>query len=276
MKLINILKKDFMEKILKKVIKHLKRSFSRKEREINRIRKIPRYNSFTTNLFRHKFIAIDSPSFIGQYREIIERDSYAFNTDSKRPLILDCGSNIGLSIIKFKDNFPDARIIGFEPDPKIFKVLGSNINSFELKNIEIHQKAVWVKNGTLMFEQEGSAGGRVTDESSAKLIKVNSIDLKQFLNANIDLLKIDIEGAEATVLADISDSLTNVKNIFVEYHSLINHDQDLGKILSVLRKNGFRYYLEPGGIISKQPFISRKEKNGFDNLINIWGYKNKK
>lgn len=265
-----------MEKILIKVIKYLKRSFSRKEREINRIRKIPRYNSFTTNLFRHKFMAIDSPSFIGQYREIIERDSYSFNTDSKRPLILDCGSNIGLSIIKFKENFPDARIIGFEPDPKIFKVLESNINSFKLKNIKIYQKAVWGENGTLMFEQEGSAGGRVTDESSEKLIKVNSIDLKQFLNISIDLLKIDIEGAEATVLADISDSLKNVKNIFVEYHSLINHDQDLGKILSVLRKNGFRYYLEPGGIISEQPFISRKEKNGFDNLINIWGYKNKK
>lgn len=263
-----------MKELIKKIIKYLKIFYSRKEREINRIRKIPRYKSFTTTLFKHKFIAIDSPSFIGQYREIIEYDSYSFNTDSKQPLILDCGSNIGLSIIKFKENFPASRVIGFEPDPQIFKVLKFNIDSFKLTNIEIHQKAVWIENGTLLFEQDGSAGGRVTDESDEKLIKVDSIDLKQFLNVNIDLLKIDIEGAESTVLNDIKDSLTNVNNIFIEYHSLINRDQNLGGILSILKNNGFRYYLETAGINSKQPFIARNEKHGFDNLINIWGYKN--
>ncbi len=62
--------------------------------------------------------------------EIFVEEVYRFQSDTNTPLIIDCGSNIGLSIIYFKRLFPEAKIIGFEPDNEIFKILENNINQF--------------------------------------------------------------------------------------------------------------------------------------------------
>src|SRR5436309_1804523 len=55
------------------------------------------------------------------FAEIFINGSYLFHTDRSRPLILDCGSNIGMSILFFKKLYPEARIIGFEADPLTFE-----------------------------------------------------------------------------------------------------------------------------------------------------------
>jgi adenylosuccinate synthase len=88
----------------------------------------------------------------------------------------------------------------------------------------------------------------------------------------VDLLKIDIEGAEYEVLKDCANSLSNVKNIFVEYHSWNSSTQKLSEILEVLEMNNFRYYIEDLSK-RKQPFINHAKEKNMDLQLNIFGIK---
>ena len=50
------------------------------------------------------------------------------------------------------------------------------------------------------------------------------------------MLKMDIEGAETDVIADCHDALANVHNVFIEYHSYVDHPQGLASIINTLEK----------------------------------------
>ena len=63
-----------------------------------------------------------------------------------KPFIIDCGANIGLSVIYLKNLYPDAEIVAFEPDEQNFQLLQKNIASFGFKNVEARKEAVWTEN----------------------------------------------------------------------------------------------------------------------------------
>ena len=88
--------------------------------EIQRISNIERFQEGKTNLITKEFHFIDSESFINQYLEIFENQCLFFETKNQKPKIIDCGANIGISILYYKRLYPEAQIIGFEPDPKFF------------------------------------------------------------------------------------------------------------------------------------------------------------
>lgn len=245
-----------------------------KGRELYRISKLPRHKNFKTEILGFLFEAVDPPSFIAQYNDLIERDAYKFNSSKNAPFIIDCGVNIGLSVISLKKNFPNAEIIGFEPDPDIFNLARKNIDNSGYSDVQLIQKAVWVEETDLLFYQEGSAGGRLIEKENEKTVIVKTVELKTLLNREVDFLKIDIEGAEFEILKDIDNHLKFVNSIFVEYHSKINEEQNLAEILAILKKNNFRFYLESGHLSPKHPFLNRIEIDGFDNLINIFAFKN--
>ena len=262
-------KNIYLKNLAKKII-----SLTNKEgRELYRIGKIPRFTNFNTKLVGFLFEAIDSSSFLGQYNELIKRDIYKFKSSNPYPFIIDCGVNIGLSIVCLKKMHLNAKIIGFEPDPKIFEVAKKNVKTAGFSNVELIKKAVWTEETKLSFYQEGSAGGRLEKAKNDKTIQVETFDLKKIINQEVDFLKIDIEGAEFDILKDIEDNLHYVKNIFIEYHSKINNQQNLGEIINILKRKNFRYYVEDGYSNSINPFISRTEIDGFDNLLNIYAYK---
>jgi arsenate reductase-like glutaredoxin family protein len=72
------------------------------------------------------------------------------------------------------------------------------------------------------------------------------VRLKEYLEKEkiIDLLKVDIEGAEIEVFKDCRENLANVRNIFVEFHSYLNQKQRLAEIIRVLEDSGFRYFIK--------------------------------
>jgi hypothetical protein len=75
------------------------------------------------------------------------------------------------------------------------------------------------------------------------------------------------------VLVEAEPYLKNVKNIFIEYHSFVDKPQTLSQILDILERNEFRYYIEHIGVKSKHPFVSITNYVGFDNQLNIFGYR---
>src|ERR1700741_4710485 len=68
--------------------------------------------------------------------------------------------------------------------------------------------------------------------------------MRDWLNEPIDLLKLDIEGAEFDVLKDCDDRLSIVKCLFVEYHSFASQRQRLPELFAMLRDAGFRVHVQ--------------------------------
>lgn len=208
------------------------------------------------------------------YREIFEKSIYEFKTDNPNPVIIDCGANMGLSVLYFSKKFPSAEIIAFEPDETVLPFLEKNIESQNLKNLKLYKKAVWMEETELKFYTDNGLGGRVEkdfENSIPKIIK--SVRLKDFLDKPIEMLKIDIEGSEYTVLKDCEDLLHNVNHIFIEYHSFYNEEQHLDDILNIVKRQGFRYHLKES-FSRKRPFIDDKLVcERFDMAINIFVYK---
>jgi FkbM family methyltransferase len=221
----------------------------------------------------YKIDAPDIASFLGQFREIFADDNYKFNAKSDEPVIYDCGANIGLSCLYFKSLYPKAIIIAFEADKNIANILSVNLQKNNIKDVTVISSAVWVHDDGVQFSTEGSDGGSILGLDGK--IKVPSVRLKSILEKSIniiDLLKIDIEGAEYEVIKDCDKSLDNVKNIFIEYHSWNNSPQNLSEILAILEQNSFRYFVN--GICGRsQPFINKGEDQNMDLQLNIFGIK---
>jgi len=233
-----------------------------------------RFEAYTTTFNGHTLHVHDQASFRLGYSELFEEEVYKFSSSSGNPYIIDCGSNMGMSIIYFKSIFPGSRIVAFEADPYVFSFLEKNIQSFGFTDVTINNKAVWnVNDEVLSFLAEGGAGGRLQEKSGQfKFIDVKTARLKDYLTEEIDFLKIDIEGAEYKVLTDCIEGLHFVKNLFIEYHSMGNDTQNLHLVLQIVHESGFRYHIKEA-YTSPFPFMERKLNFGMDLQLNIFCYR---
>ena len=198
----------------------------------------------------------DNLALFGMLDEIFVRENYRFQCETDSPCIIDCGANIGLSVIYFKSQYPNATIYAFEPDPVAFRALVANIESNGFKDVFAYEEAVWKEDGQLSFQTDGSWGGHIAiDNGSLGSDSVKTRKLSGLLDKHIDFLKIDIEGAESDVIMDAKKLISsNVDKIFFEWHSLTKSPQRLGEILSFFESNGFRYHIKEASI-RETPFI---------------------
>lgn len=241
--------------------------------ECERLKAIPRYTPTHTELFGRRIEIIDACTLLVGYHEIFEKRCYEFLSKHDAPLILDCGANIGLSVIFFKRKYPNSVIRAFEPDPNIFGVLTRNLEQFGFSKVELHQQAVWIDHAGVDFWVEGGFSGRIPKPGDSEhILHVPSIRLRDLLEQPIDFLKLDIEGAEFDVLQDCQDRLQNIETLFVEYHSHINEPQQLQNVLTLLHEAGFRYQLHEV-FTSPNPFLERQTLLGMDLQLNIFAYR---
>lgn len=221
------------------------------------------------------FIVADYMFFLFQYKEIFVDEYYKFQSDNDSPVIHDCGSNVGTSCAYFKMIYPNSTIKAFEAEQGIADILKTNIKNNGLTNIEVIERAVWVDNNGVDLSVEGADGSFVYLGENVR--KVNSVRLKELLDSEskVDILKMDIEGAENDVILDCGDSLKVVDNIFIEYHSYTNSKQKLSALLDVLEKNDFRYFIRNDSD-RKMPLINRTHNSNpsMDLQLNIFGYRN--
>ena len=200
--------------------------------ELLRLRRAPRLQSMRSTILGHEVELPDALGYLMVYQELLLDQMYRFRARRPDPFIIDCGANVGLGIIYFKYLFPDARILAFEPDARIFGMLERNVRSCRLSQVTLQPRAVWTAETRLSFHSDGSLGGSlVADGTYADLASVETVRLRDFLQDRVDFLKIDIEGAESEVLDDCRDTLRNVDHLFVEYHSDPQRPQALGDML---------------------------------------------
>jgi FkbM family methyltransferase len=228
-----------------------------------------------SELFGKNFYYHNKKAFEVTFREIFKKGIYTFNSDNELPVIIDCGANMGLSLLFFSKNYPNTKIYAFEPDKNVLPYLERNIATFKMDKVELIKKAVWNSVTTLDFYTDNGMGGRAEKKYENQApYKVETIRLKDFISdKHVGLLKMDIEGAEFMVVQDCEPVLKQIDNIFIEYHSMIDEEQKLDDLLLILKRNGFRYHLSQSFSRNK-PFVDINlscEKT--DMAINVYGYK---
>jgi FkbM family methyltransferase len=196
--------------------------------------------------------ALGARELLVQVQEIFVRRQYAFEAARPDPVIVDCGSNIGMATLYWKRVYPAARILGFEPNARCRQLALRNLEANRLTGCEIHPFAVGREEQERAFfinpERPASLRGsflreRALGEASAVAVT----RLSRWLPERVDLLKLDVEGAEHEVLEELisSGSLARVERMVIEYHHhLAPGDDRLAGFLNRLEASGFTYALD--------------------------------
>ena len=249
------------------------RFFTQIGRDKGRIRKMPRFTPGVIRLFGKPFRFHDNESFLATYHEIFEKQIYCFQPQPNKKIIIDCGANIGLSVLYFSLHYPDHTILAFEPDTNVFGYLQQNVRTFGLNNVQLFEQAVWKEATVLTFYSDGGLGGRVDHAYEAVVPRsVQAVRLRDLLNPQVDFLKLDIEGAEYPVLTDCREALSGIGHLFFEYHGFEDGPQRLHELLNMLHQNGFHYYIKESSTREK-PFVDKGLIcELYDMAINIFAY----
>ena len=150
---------------------------------------------------------------------------------NKNSVVIDCGANTGR--ITSLLSITGATIYSFEPDPVAFKIL--NARCRHKKNITCFNKGVWHKNSIIKLfrhnEMREEADFTVSssivvekknvgNQSALEIEVIDFVEFIQSLNKKIDLIKMDIEGAEPEILKKIIETncYTLFKKMYVETH----------------------------------------------------------
>jgi FkbM family methyltransferase len=153
--------------------------------------------------------------------EVFARNDY--KADARDRVVVDFGSNIGISIGYFLTRCPQTFVYGYEPVPRNVTRLRRNLGGLEGR-YSLSEHAVGTGNGRMKFgvEESGRYGGLGIDTGAE--IEVNCINSNDVLDSilsrhdRIDILKADIEGYENKVLSAIpNDILKRINKVYVEW-----------------------------------------------------------
>lgn len=177
---------------------------------------------------RHAFFLRIPSSDAWTLDQIFFHKEYGFEVARDPVAILDAGANIGLASILLANRFPQAKIIALEPEAGNFALLERNVAPYP--NITPVRAALWHDNSSVeivdpglgywgFMVRSGTEKRRPTEESDTQVpaMTVDAI-MQKYAIDRIDILKIDIEGAEYEVFDDPSLWISKVDTLIVELH----------------------------------------------------------
>jgi FkbM family methyltransferase len=132
---------------------------------------------------------------------------YAVEPLAEPRVIVDLGSNVGLSILFLSLRFPGARIVGIEPDPAAFALLEGNARG----RAEVRHAAVGDREGEATFWSAPGAVAsslhRTHDAQRPVTVPVHTLRhlLEDFGIERVDVLKLVVEGSELVALRSLGD-----------------------------------------------------------------------
>lgn len=140
--------------------------------------------------------------------------------------IVDCGANVGFASVYLLHRFPRATVVAVEPDSRNFDILVQNLAPYEPRAVPM-RSALWSHKARMSIQQSAGLqdewGTKVKESTREDTSTVEAIDvpwlLQQSPRGRIDILKIDIEGAEEMVFGQGSERWINqVGMIMIELH----------------------------------------------------------
>lgn len=207
---------------------------------------------FTTIARRNGFYILLNPNDLTISPWISEIGSYDFLTMALisnivrfHDVVVDVGANIGwFTLLAARLVGAEGCVIAFEPEPSNYSLLSSSISRNQLNNVQLINKCVSDSDGTqeLFLSPESNPGAHsiIRNFSNGK-ITVDSDTLDSFASLNkiskINLLKIDVEGAEPMVLSGALALLrdSRIENLIFEWNPecWVAHGKLLGELMEL-------------------------------------------
>lgn len=206
----------------------------------------------------YKGILRDDSSDLKVFLQVFSKNEYltivravSDNADAKPLIIVDLGANIGLTALYLSAYLPVQKYIALEPSPENFALLCKNSEVNLFPGFVAEPFAIWNEEAVLQELKDfrdGMHWSRRFSELSAgsePVKKIRGISFHQLMERHlldeIDVLKIDIEGAEFVLFADNADTdwLQKVRFLAIEIHP------DAGDVLVIkkkLREFGFTIF----------------------------------
>ncbi|MDP2683739.1 MAG: FkbM family methyltransferase [bacterium] len=204
------------------------------------------------------------------------------NSIKKGNTVFDIGANVGYySVLASKLVGKDGKVFAFEPDSQNLKLLYKNLRINHCNNVVVSESALGNKQGKLTLTQDVSNPG----ESSLSVLKhgnkvlVDVITLDKFVKKQkirtIDLIKMDVEGAELNVLRGGLKTLQNNKKIkiFIECNPSTLKDFNEDKIVLCAFLKGLNFDIQ-GIIDEKNKNIKKYSDKILDIVLNKIGFTN--
>ena len=206
-----------------------------------------------------RFFFISDAVDIVALREVFVDGEYDLSVKNKPDVILDLGAHVGDTSLFYHDVYPEARIFAIEAMPETFEKLQKNVQS--ISNIIPLNLAVSSETGHISFYKNASSLGNSIHkrEPDSVEIKIESFSLPDLIKKigceKIDILKFDIEGAEADLFQNI-DTTTFAENYIGEIHL------DLGVVSKEdFSKNFPKFDLEFSEISKGRRYLFKAKKS---------------
>jgi FkbM family methyltransferase len=214
-----------------------RRSFARAIIALRALRRSGRrYEVCFDHLDRHIRIGVADESELETVRDVFVEEDYRLEDAGDVRTVVDLGSHIGASVVWFHAVYPEARIIAVEPHPVTFRRLMRNIRGLdriEALNVAVTDEARTVG---LFAAQESWSTSVYEREGLQRVGDAEAVTLDGLLGSlgveTVDVLKLDIEGAELPVLSSFA-GLRSVRTVIGEFHPQFN-DCDLFEFLAAL------------------------------------------
>lgn len=165
------------------------------------------------------------------------------------PTIVDVGANVGYFSLFMLSQFPQAKVIAFEPMPFNYGQLANYKNTYPALSWTIENKAISSnRDGITLFsstvDEFSTMASVFSEDGKGEEIKVETIifsDILELYNLDeIDLMKLDCEGSEYAILYGMSDDqFSLVKNFSVETHPGQSGNQNHSSLVAFLKTKGY-------------------------------------
>lgn len=181
---------------------------------------------FASDKYNARFFLRKDTTDYDTFEQVFLQKQYDVDVNFQPKFIIDGGANIGLAAIYFAQRFPAATIISIEPSKENFDLLQTNTAS--LKQVHCLQNGIWNKDVGLMItnitgDKNAFMVAEVPDETmhAIKAVSIDTIMQQAGINS-IDILKLDIEGAEKELFAfNYANWLPKTKMIILELHDFM-------------------------------------------------------
>ena len=195
--------------------------------------------------------AVDEVILRGEYREVVA----VLLGNQEQPVVLDLGANIGTFSVQVFACNRSAVVHAVEPSLETYQILQKSRGVNPSLDWHIHRYALWCENGVISFEEnlQASTGSHLGQSGQAVLVPAIRLAtlVEEHVSGAIDLVKMDIEGAEEAVLMDSVDVMRGVQGLILEIHP---YRCDEMKIRRLLHRE-FPFVYEITGRESKKPLL---------------------
>ncbi len=220
----------------------------------------PREVTVVRNRIRYRLDLTDAMDRILYYRGVHERLETRLCRYLIRPGLtcLDVGANLGYYTLLFAQlTNGKGDVHAFEPSPEEVERLGRNVSLNPFRNIRIHALALSDVTGKIGITERRKGGNtRIAATNREAVHNIDGMTLDEFVStekiANIELMKIDVEGAEVKFLKgglNTLSRLTPVMIIELNPEALSRFGNRIPDVQELLQNRHYRLYrLSPQGL----------------------------